>query len=71
MWIIVANMVQKNPWAGLLAPLATAVPLVTFANCVLEANFAPHWAERWAALLEDGTLPPAGRAFKKAGSLAA
>ncbi|HUY15672.1 MAG TPA: PHP-associated domain-containing protein [Terriglobia bacterium] len=70
-WIIAANMMRENPWAGFLAPLAVAVPLVTFANCVLEANFARHWAERWTALLEDGTLPPAGRAFKKPRSLAA
>jgi len=69
--IIAANMMRENPLAGLLTPLVLAVPLVTFANCVLEVNFSRHWAERWTAPLQDGTLPPDGRAFKKARSLAA
>jgi predicted metal-dependent phosphoesterase TrpH len=70
-WIIAAHMMRENPHVTLLAPLALAVPVAALANFVLEINFGRRWARRWAAPLEDGPLPPAGRTLRKAGSLAA
>jgi predicted metal-dependent phosphoesterase TrpH len=45
-WSIGAHLPHQYPWGFLLAPLAAAVPLVTFGSCVQDRLFAASWSRR-------------------------
>jgi predicted metal-dependent phosphoesterase TrpH len=44
--MLVAAMIEEQPWTAILAPLALAVPFVTLGNCAREAVFARYWMWR-------------------------
>lgn len=58
---ICADLMEEKPSARLLAPLALAVPVVTFFNYVIEDVFARRWGSRWERWRGLESKPTAGR----------